>query len=66
MEAKLAVIDNAHQKDVKFRNTLRGAVIGLFTTDEYSIYAENDSNINKRMMSMLAERLKSQIQLFDN
>ncbi|MEM8520992.1 glyoxalase [Flavobacterium sp. PL12] len=65
MEAKLAVIDNALQKDVKFRNTLRGAVIGLFTADEYSIYAENDSNINKRMMSMLAERLKSQIQLFD-
>ena len=64
VEAKLAVIDNAIQKDIKFSNTMKGIVIGLFTTEEYSIYSNNASSINKRMMSMLLERLKSQVQLF--
>ena len=61
---KLATIENVIQKDIKFRNTMKGIVIGLFTTDEYIIYSKNTSNINKRMISMLMERLKSQVQLF--
>lgn len=64
-EKKLSVIENAIQKDIKFRNALKGMIIGLFTLDEYAIYIKNSSNINKRMMSMLIERLKSQVQLFE-
>ena len=64
-ERKLAMMENAIQKDVKFRNALKGMIIGLFTTDEYTVYVKNSSNINKRMMSMLVERLKSQVQLFE-
>jgi hypothetical protein len=64
VEAKLAVIDNAIQKDIKYSNTMKGIVIGLFTAKEYAIYSNNASSINKRMMSMLTERLKSQVQLF--
>jgi len=64
VEAKLVVIDNAIQKDVKFSNTMKGIVIGLFTAEEYTIYSNSASSINKRMMSMLVERLKSQVQLF--
>lgn len=65
IEKKMATMENAVQKDTKFRNVLKGMVIGLFTTTEYDIYAKNASNINKRMMSMLVERLKSQVQLFE-
>ncbi|MFE3867775.1 glyoxalase [Flavobacterium sp. LS2P90] len=65
LEKKLSVIENAIQKDVKFRNALKGMIIGLFTIDEYSEYIKNSSSINKRMMSMLIERLKSQVQLFE-
>lgn len=61
---KESVIENAIQKDTKFRNLLKGMIVGLFTMEEYSAYANNTSNINKRMMSMLLERLKSQVQLF--
>lgn len=61
---KESVIENAIQKDTKFRNVLKGMIVGLFTMDEYSAYAKNTSNINKRMMSMLLERFKSQVQLF--
>ena len=65
VENKLAIIENAIQKDIKFRNALKGMIIGLFTTDEYSLYIQNSSNLNKRMMNLLIERLKSQVQLFE-
>lgn len=65
IEKKLTIIENAIQKDIKFRNALKGMIIGLFTTDEYFLYIKNSSNLNKRMMGMLIERLKSQVQLFD-
>jgi len=65
VEKKLVFIENAIQKDIKFRNALKGMVIGLFTTEEYATYILNSSALNKRMMNMLIERLKSQVQLFD-
>ena len=65
VEKKLISIENAIQKDIKYRNALKGMIIGLFTIDEYSTYIKNSSNLNKRMMGMLIERLKSQAQLFD-
>ena len=65
IEKKLILIENAIQKDIKFRNALKGMIIGLFTIDEYTTYIKNSSNLNKRMMGMLVERLKSQVQLFE-
>jgi rubrerythrin len=65
VEKKLMSIENAIQKDIKYRNALKGMIIGLFTIDEYSTYIKNSSNLNKRMMGMIIERLKSQAQLFD-
>ena len=64
VERKMAMIENSIQKDIKFRNALKGMIIGWFTIDEYSIYIKNSSSLNKRMMGMLIERLKSQVQLF--
>ena len=65
VEKKLQFIENAIQKDIKFRNSLKGIVIGLFTLSEYQVYIQNSSALNKRMMNMLIERLKSQVQLFE-
>jgi hypothetical protein len=65
-DKKLKFIENSIQKDIKFRNSLKGIVIGLYTIDEYLLYTQNSSALNKRMMSMLIERLKSQVQLFDS
>ena len=64
-EKKLFLIENVIQKDIKLRNVLKGMVIALFSLEEYQTYIQNSSNLNKRMMNMLIERLKSQIQLFD-
>ena len=65
VEKKLLFIENAIQKYIKFRNSLKGMVIGLFTIDEYAEYIQNSSNLNKRMMNMLIERLKSNVQIFE-
>jgi len=64
-EKKMSYIENVIQRDIKFRNSLKGIVIGLFTVDEYNEYIQNSSNLNKRMMNMLIERLKSQIQILE-
>lgn len=64
LDKKQSVIENVIRKDIKFRNVLKGMIIGLFTADEYAIFIQNTANTNKRMMSMLVERLKSQVELF--
>jgi len=62
-DRQMAYIENAIQKDIKFRNSLKGMVIGLFSLEEYQTYIQNSSALNKRMMNMLIERLKNQLQL---
>jgi hypothetical protein len=64
-EKKMQFIENAIQRDVKFRNALKGMIMGLFTVEEFREYIKNSSNLNKRMMNMLIERLKSQVQIFE-
>ncbi len=65
-DKKLKFIENSIQKDIKFQNLFKGIIIALFTEIEYQNYAPIASALNKRIMSMLIERLKSQVQLFDN
>lgn len=65
LEKKMDYIDNAIQKNIKFRNSLKGMIIGQFTVDEYEIYINSSSSLNKRMMGIVIERLKDQVQLFE-
>lgn len=65
-DKKEKYIENVIQKDIKFRNSLKGMIIALFSVEEYLDYIKNSSNLNKRMMTMLIERLKSQVQLLTN
>ncbi|ADV51374.1 glyoxalase [Cellulophaga sp. E16_2] len=65
LEKRAIYIENAVQKDIKFRNSLKGMIIGQFTVEEYHDYIQNSSALNKRMMNMVVERLKSQIQYFE-
>jgi len=66
LEKRLSFIENAIQKDSKFRNAVKGMIIGQFTVEEYEIYTRNSSALNKRMMKMVIERLKDQVQLLEN
>jgi len=65
MEKKQRYIEHAIQKDIKFRNSLKGMIIGMFTVEEYETYTMNSSALNKRMMNLLIVRLKDQLLLFD-
>ena len=61
---QLDYIENAIHKDMKFRNSVKGMIIGQFTVEEYAIYTQNSSALNKRMMNIVKERLISNIQVF--
>ncbi len=65
LENQLGYIENAIQKDIKFRNSLKGMIIGQYTVEEYEIYIKNSSALNKRMMNMVINRLKDQVQIFE-
>jgi len=65
VEKRLDYIENAIHKDTKFRNSLKGIVIGQFTLEEYHSYIQNSSALNKRMMNIVKERLKNNIQLLE-
>jgi hypothetical protein len=63
VEKKMSSIATIISKDIQLQNTLKGIVIGLFTTEEYHHYSKTISNSNKRIKGMLIERLQSQLQL---
>lgn len=65
IEKRLDYIENAIHKDMKFRNSLKGIIIGQFTLEEFEIYIQNSSALNKRMMDIVKDRLKSNIQLLE-
>ncbi|WP_340155998.1 glyoxalase [uncultured Winogradskyella sp.] len=65
LDEQLKYISNAIQKDIKFRNALKGMVIGQFTVKEYEIYIKNSSALNKRITNIIKERLIHSIQLFN-
>ncbi len=65
LEKRIDYIENAIHKDMKFRNSVKGMIIGQFTTNEYALYIQNSSALNKRLMNIVKERLLSNIQVFE-
>ncbi|SEL93574.1 hypothetical protein SAMN04488008_10747 [Maribacter orientalis] len=64
LEKRMNYITKSIQKDIKFRNSLKGMITGQFTIEEYGVYIQNSSALNKRMMNMVIKRLQDQIQYF--
>mgnify|MGYP000334488064 FL=1 len=64
-EKKFIYIENSIKKDQKFRNFLKGTIIGMFTLEEYELYKKNSSSLNKRMMNLVYKRLSDNLQLFE-
>lgn len=65
VENRLLYIERSIQKDIKFRNSLKGIILGQFTVNEYTEYIKNSSSINKRMMNLVIKRLQDQVQLLE-
>ena len=64
LDEQLNYIDNAIHKDMKFRNSVKGMLIGQFTVEEYELYIQNSSALNKRMMNIVKDYFINNIQLF--
>lgn len=65
LDKRIEYIEHAIVKDIKFRNSIKGMIIGQFSVEEYQDYMLNSSALNKRMMNIVKQRLQDQIQLFD-
>lgn len=64
VDKKMNSIENAIAKDSQLQNTYKGLIIAFFTLEEYHHYSIISSGLNKRIRSMLIERIQSQLQLF--
>ncbi|MEZ4802601.1 MAG: glyoxalase [Gelidibacter sp.] len=62
---QLDYIENAIHKDMKFRNSIKGMIIGQFTIEEFAIYIKDSSALNKRIMNIVKERFINHIQVFE-
>jgi hypothetical protein len=49
------------QKDMTIRNTLIGMVLALLTEEELQYFIENKSEMNKRIVDMLSQRIAEQL-----
>lgn len=65
IEKRMDYVENAINRDMKFRNSLKGMVIGQFTLEEYAVYIQNSSALNKRMMGIVKESILENIQLLE-
>ena len=57
---KQEIIITQFKTNTTLKQMLLGCVIGLLSTEEFNYYNFNTSNINKRIFSMLKERLLDQ------
>jgi hypothetical protein len=58
---KQMFIEQSIQKDAVLKNTFIGIAIGMFTLEELELYQSDSKVFNKRIITMLIERLKSQV-----
>jgi hypothetical protein len=58
---KALMIEQSLQKDAVLKNTFIGMTIGMFTLEELEMYQSDSKVFNKRIITMLIDRLKSQI-----
>ena len=63
---RLDYIEKNITKDQKFQNSIKGIIIGHFTIDEYQIYNQDISSINKRIINLAIDRLKDQVEYIIN
>ncbi len=56
-EKRIEFIGTIFQKDIAFKNELKGMVLGNFSLEEFKSYQEISKESNKRILSMIKERI---------
>ena len=59
VEEKRSKLDQLFQKNLSFKNQSIGAVIGMLTLDEYTVYTKDTPAHNRRIITMLKQRIMS-------
>lgn len=54
-------IQHSLQKDQKFKHLLLGCIIGHFTIQEYELYRGESAELNRRITTLLIQRLQDQL-----
>lgn len=60
-DKKRIFIEQSLQKDLVLKNTFIGIAVGMFTVEELEIYRVENKEFNRRIITMLMERIKSQL-----
>jgi len=61
---KIVFISAAFQRDYAFKSELKGIILGQFTVAEFNLYTQHKSDFNKRILTMMQQRIVSVIELF--
>lgn len=56
---KRTFMEQSLQKDMVLKNTFIGITVGLFTNEELAVYITQTKDYNRRIITMLVERIKS-------
>ena len=60
----IAFISTSINKDRNFRSEIIGVIIGQFTVDEFLIYTKLSKEINKRIITIIKQRLENSLSIF--
>ena len=58
---KRSKISSVFKTDNNYKNITLGFVLGQFSMDEYKFYADYSSEINKRILQIIQQRIKDSI-----
>ncbi len=61
LEKQQSQIEIIFTKDIGFRQEIKGMVLGHFTIEEFHSYAKNSSELNKRMIQIIKQRILDSI-----
>ena len=58
---KRSKISSVFKTDNNYKNINLGIIIGHFSSDEFGFYAENSSEINRRILQIITQRIKDSL-----
>jgi hypothetical protein len=60
-QKKRSKISSVFKTDTNYKNIILGCIVGHFTLDEFEFYTDNSSEINKRILQIIAQRIRDSI-----
>lgn len=65
-QEKFSYIQQALSTNQRLRSLILGTIVGLFTVEDFDYYKLNSSALNKRIITMIIQRIQSQLDYLSN